>query len=132
MLCQRAETPELFAGIETIRKLMLENFGETKHERLITAHLDVARCCVHTSLHSGSEFSVNFPFREIIQDVLTFESKELVLSHNHPSMICRPSFADIAVTRRLCDMLAPLNVRIFDHLIVAGSEVFSFRGSGLL
>lgn len=132
MHCQRAETPGLLAGIETIRKLMVENYGETNLEKLLIAHLDATGCCIHTSLHSGSEFSVNFPFREIIRDVLIFESKELVLSHNHPSMECRPSSADISVTRKLIDMLEPLNVRIFDHLIVAGREVFSFRRSGLL
>lgn len=132
MHCQRAETPELPAGIETITKLMMEGGGEIDYEKLIIAHLDASMCCIHASLHLGLKSSVNFPFRNIIQDVLLFDSSALVISHNHPSMICHPSSGDIAVTRKLNDMLAPINVSIFDHFIFAGPNVFSFRASGLL
>lgn len=132
MHCQRAETPELPARNEIITKLMMENGGEIDHERLMIVHLDEGMHCIHASLHIGSESSVNFPFRNIIRDVLSFNSKAVIISHNHPSMICQPSTEDIAVTRKLNDMLSPIDVRIFDHFIFAGREIFSFRACGLL
>jgi len=46
-----------------------------------------------------------------------------ILVHNHPSAVKEPSHADEAITRRIRDCLALIDVRILDHLIVAGPNV---------
>jgi DNA repair protein RadC len=55
----------------------------------------------------------------------------VILAHNHPSGIAEPSQADIALTQRLKDALALIDVRVLDHLIV-GDEVLSFAERGLV
>jgi DNA repair protein RadC len=45
--------------------------------------------------------------------------------------IAEPSQADQALTRRLKDALSLIDVKIFDHLIVA-ERVFSFSAAGIL
>ena len=43
-----------------------------------------------------------------------------------------PSKADRLITERLVQALALVDIRVPDHLIVGGSQVFSFAEHGLL
>jgi DNA repair protein RadC len=52
--------------------------------------------------------------------------------HNHPSGVAEPSQADELITRRLREAMALVDIRILDHLIVAGTTVLSFAERGLL
>jgi DNA repair protein RadC len=56
----------------------------------------------------------------------------VILAHNHPSGVAEPSRADELLTRALKDALALIEVRVLDHLIVAGNATVSFAERGLL
>jgi DNA repair protein RadC len=70
--------------------------------------------------------------REVLKTVIAAQASAVVLVHNHPSQVAEPSAADELITRRLKDLLTLLDVRVIDHLIVAGSDVVSFVERGLL
>ncbi|WP_034038531.1 JAB domain-containing protein, partial [Pseudomonas aeruginosa] len=53
-------------------------------------------------------------------------------SHNHPSGTPEPSAADRALTQRLREALGLVDVRVLDHVIVAGSSTASFAERGLI
>jgi DNA repair protein RadC len=72
------------------------------------------------------------PLRDIAADAIAFDARGVVMAHNHPSGDCTPSLADREATRQLAKALAALEVRLLDHLIVAGNRVTSFRTLGLL
>jgi DNA repair protein RadC len=52
--------------------------------------------------------------------------------HNHPSGVAEPSQADELITRRLREAMALVDIRVLDHLIVAGTTVLSFAERGML
>ena len=52
--------------------------------------------------------------------------------HNHPSGVAEPSRADEHLTQTLKSALSLVDVRVLDHLIVAGGDVLSFAERGLL
>jgi DNA repair protein RadC len=54
------------------------------------------------------------------------------LAHNHPSGSPEPSRADEFLTQQLKSVLALVDVRVLDHLIVAGASITSFAERGLL
>ena len=56
----------------------------------------------------------------------------VILAHNHPSGEVTPSKADRLITERLVQALGLVDIRVPDHLIVGGSQVFSFAEYGLL
>ncbi|NYX99582.1 hypothetical protein C6504_23275 [Escherichia coli] len=56
----------------------------------------------------------------------------VVLAHNHPSGEVTPSKADRLITERLVQALGLVDIRVPDHLIVGGNQVFSFAEHGLL
>lgn len=49
----------------------------------------------------------------------------VTLAHRIPSGVAAPSQADEIITQRLRDALALVDIRVLDHLIVAGSSVTS-------
>ena len=56
----------------------------------------------------------------------------MIVGHNHPSGNPEPSAADRAVTVRLKQALALVDVRVIDHFVVAGDQCVSFAERGLL
>ena len=70
--------------------------------------------------------------REVVKAALRLNAAAVILAHNHPSGVAEPSRADEAITRRLTDALALVDVRVLDHLIVGGSEITSLAERGLL
>ena len=53
-------------------------------------------------------------------------------AHNHPSGVAEPSRTDEILTQNLRTALALLEVRVLDHLVVAGNDIVSFAERGLL
>ena len=52
-------------------------------------------------------------------------------AHPHPSGVAEPSQADELITQRLKDALSLVDIRILDHIIVAGGDTTSFAERGL-
>jgi DNA repair protein RadC len=69
--------------------------------------------------------------REVVKSALRHNAAAGILAHNHPSGVSTASDADRAITRRLVDALALVDVRVLDHIIVA-EDCLSFAESGLL
>ncbi|MBT1950844.1 hypothetical protein KKZ58_23590, partial [Enterobacter kobei] len=53
-------------------------------------------------------------------------------AHNHPSGETTPSQADKTLTQRLVQVLQLVDIRVPDHLIVGGRQIYSFAEHGLL
>ena len=70
--------------------------------------------------------------RELVRRCIAVNAAAVVAAHNHPSGVAEPSAADRAITRRLRDALALIDVRLLDHLIVGDEEVFSLAERGLM
>jgi DNA repair protein RadC len=70
--------------------------------------------------------------REVVKEALAHNAAAVIFSHNHPSGVAEPSQADELITRRLREALALVDIRVLDHIVVAGSECVSFAERGLL
>ncbi|MBW2003029.1 MAG: JAB domain-containing protein [Deltaproteobacteria bacterium] len=72
--------------------------------------------------------------RELVKTALDHDSKSVILAHNHPGGISRPSDADVRSTRRVKQALEAVGIQVMDHIIVgAGTkESTSLAEKGLL
>lgn len=68
--------------------------------------------------------------REVAKAALAHNAAAVVLYHNHPSGDSEPSAADRAVTARLKQVLALIEVRLIDHIVVAAGECTSLAARG--
>ena len=70
--------------------------------------------------------------REVVERVIELGAGAVILGHNHPSGEITPSSSDRAVTKKLQTALTAIDVEVLDHLIIGGSEYFSFTDHQLL
>lgn len=70
--------------------------------------------------------------REVIRAIFKHNAAAVILVHNHPSGLPSPSEADKRLTEKFSQILAVVEVRVLDHLIVGGVSTYSFSEHGLL
>lgn len=70
--------------------------------------------------------------REVVRHVIDKGAAAVIICHNHPSGSKVASDADIQLTKRLIAALELIDVRVLDHMIVAGNDIVSFAEQGLL
>lgn len=70
--------------------------------------------------------------REIARRALELSASAIILVHNHPSGDPTPSRADIDLTRDIEKALAPLEIKVHDHLVVGAQETVSMKAKGLI
>jgi len=64
--------------------------------------------------------------REVFKVAIDNNSANIILVHNHPSGNPEPSPEDIAITKKLVEAGKLLEIKVFDHIIVAGKKYNSF------
>ena len=74
----------------------------------------------------------NYAAREVVKAALASNAAAVIFAHNHPSGVAQPSQADELITRRLKEALALVDIRVLDHVIVAGGDLTSFAEKGLI
>ncbi|MGB6127576.1 MAG: DNA repair protein RadC [Psychrilyobacter sp.] len=70
--------------------------------------------------------------REIVKQVLKYNAKSVIFSHNHPSGNPKPSRADLEMTKKLKEILEPLEVKVLDHIIITPEKYYSFLEEGII
>ena len=129
LLQQRADlgNPELAAHYVQM------HLAHKPHECFAVLFLDTQHrlICMET-LFTGTLDQASVYPREVAARALLLRAASVVLAHNHPSGNPDPSAADIALTQRLQQALALLDIRVLDHLIVAQGHAVSLAQRGLM
>ncbi|WP_423251524.1 JAB domain-containing protein [Pasteurella multocida] len=66
-----------------------------------------------------------FP-REVFKRALEINAAALILAHNHPSGQVTPSQSDRNITTKIKDAAALFDIHVLDHIIVGGTNTYSF------
>ncbi len=101
------------------------------HEVFGVMWLDTRHRVIETEhLFSGTIDSCEVHPRIVAKRALETNAAACVLFHNHPSGNPEPSAADRRLTDRLKQVLALLDVRILDHIVLAGMTASSLAERG--
>jgi DNA repair protein RadC len=135
---RRAMTRRLRRGAaldspRAVRDFLALKLGTLEHETFAVLLLDARhRLIDYVELFRGTIDGASVHPREVVKLALARNAAALVLAHPHPSGVPEPSQADELITKRLRDALALVDIRVLDHIIVAGGEAISLAESGLL
>jgi DNA repair protein RadC len=135
---RRAMTRRVRRGValdspQAVREFLVLKLGTLEHEVFALLLLDNRhRLIDYVELFRGTIDGASVHPREVVKLALARNAAALVLAHPHPSGATEPSHADELITRRLRDALALVDIRLLDHIIVAGGEALSFAERGLL
>lgn len=127
---QRGQSMSCSADTRAFLRVWL---GERRTETFGSLYLDSQHRILECQelFHGTIDGAAVYP-RVLVQDALRLNAAAVVLFHNHPSGIAEPSRSDEAITKRLKEALALVDVRVLDHVVVAAGESVSFAERGLL
>lgn len=133
LLKQQLRGREVLSSPQAVRDFLRVKLGPLEHEVFAVLMLDAQnRLIEYVELFRGTVSQASVYPREVVKESLARNAAALVLVHNHPSGVAEPSRADEHLTQTLKAALALVDMRVLDHLIVAGSDVLSFAERGLL
>ncbi len=70
--------------------------------------------------------------RHVVEAAVRHKAASVILAHNHPAGTVKPSHHDHSITRRLVQALGGIDIKVVDHVIVAGEQFYSFAREGTL
>lgn len=70
--------------------------------------------------------------REVFRAAIVENASSMIVLHNHPSGNPNPSIADKDVTRILIEAGKIIEIKVLDHIILAGNSFYSFAREGLI
>ena len=118
---------------EASKQFLRSALANKQHEVFACLYLDTQHKTLgFEELFQGTLDSASVYPREVVQSVLKKGAAAVIFCHNHPSGSTTASNADIQLTERLKKALELIDVRVLDHMIVAGNQVMSFAEQGLL
>lgn len=121
LACRSVTTPEM------VYQLMIPHLKNIDHEQCWVVYLNNAHFVLgQEMITSGSLESTLIDKKRIIRRAIEKQSSKIILVHNHPSGSPRPGIADINQTEMLRKALAPLEILLLDHIIVADKCFYSF------
>ena len=128
-LSERSAVASPAMVVELLKVLFL---GQA-HESFVVLFLDAQHRLISAEeMFRGTLTQTSVYPREIVKAALSRNAAGVILAHNHPSGLSEPSGADKHLTNMLQSALALVDVRVLDHLVVAGLASSSFAERGLL
>jgi DNA repair protein RadC len=117
---------DAFAVLEPI-------MSELEHEEFWILYLNNANRVIHRAqLSKGGITGTLVDIRLVLKKALEMGAVGIILAHNHPSGVLKPSEADKAITAKLKKAAEVLDIRVLDHLIVTENAFFSFADQHLI
>ncbi len=133
MLSQRVRRGATMSSPEAVKDYLRVQFGVLEHEVFCVIFLDAQhRIVALKEMFRGTVTQTSVYPREVVKESLAVNAAAVILAHNHPSGVAEPSRADEFLTQSLRQALALVDVRVLDHLVVAGADVTSFADLGLV
>jgi len=123
----------VFATPEAVKDYLKLHFAGREYESFVVMYLDAQNCLLDVEeLFRGTLTQTSVYPREVVKSALRINAAGVMFSHNHPSGSTTPSRADEHLTQTLKLSLALVDVRVLDHLVIAGNNSLSFAETGLL
>ena len=135
-LARRGIAEELSQGCamsspERVKRYCQSILAHRRVEHCIALYLNTRLqliACVELARGTVSE-AVVYP-REVVRGALENHATAVILAHNHPSGTLEASQADLSLTRKIAAALTLVDIRLIDHLIIAGHDTLSMAQTG--
>jgi DNA repair protein RadC len=133
VLSQRVRRGATMSSPQAVKDYLRLEIGALEHEVFCVLFLDAQhRIIALKQMFRGTVTQTSVYPREVVKESLALNAAAVILAHNHPSGAAEPSRADEFLTQTLKTVLSLVDVRVLDHLVVAGADVVSFAERALL
>lgn len=130
---ERLERGQALESPQDTSKYLRSVLMDQPHERFLAVFLDTRhRVIASEDLFQGTIDGASVYPRVVAEKALRHGAAALIVAHNHPSGVSEPSLADQAITRRLKDALALLDIRLLDHFVIGDGQPVSMASRGMM
>jgi DNA repair protein RadC len=103
------------------------------HESFCVVYLNQAGKVIKSEIvSSGGLTATVADIRIILKNALLCNAAQLIMAHNHPSGNKNPSEADKVLTRKMRESALLMDIKLIDHIIIAGNDYLSMGDEGLI
>lgn len=111
----------------------LKEYKNKQQEYFLTLYLDGANHLLDKKVITIGTLNQSLVHpREVFSYAIEKRCASIIVAHNHPSGILKPSNEDLNVTQRLKDSAKILGIELLDHVIFTKDGFYSFEEKGLL
>jgi len=129
--CQEALQNHVVTSSAQMLDFLHSSLAHREREIFQVIFFDNQHRVLHScELFSGTINSVEVHPREIVREALKWNAAALILAHNHPSGMAKPSRADHDITQQIIRACTLLNIRVLDHIVIGRGEHVSFAEQG--
>jgi DNA repair protein RadC len=133
ILAKRVARGSVLSSPSTVKNFLVTRLADLEHEIFGMLLLTTRHHLIDfVELFRGTLDGANVAPREVVKLVLARNAAAVILVHQHPSAVKDASQADELITATLREALSLIQVRVIDHIIVAGRDTLSFAERGLL
>ena len=102
-------------------------------EHFMVAYLNQGNKIIQVErISTGSITATLADPKVIFKKALLKEATSIMLCHNHPSGVAKPSADDKQLTQKLVKAGKIMDITVLDHIIIGENSYFSFAESGLM
>lgn len=121
----------VFTSPQLVKDYLQAQLASRGMEVFVVLFLDTRhRLIAYEEMFQGTIDGAAVYPREVVKRALHHNASAIIMAHNHPSGVAEPSGDDLAITSRLKDALALVDVRVLDHLVVAAGVSVSLAERG--
>jgi len=107
--------------------------SDLTHEEFWVIYLDRANNVIDKlRISQGGVSGTVIDVRIILKQAIEKLASSIILAHNHPSGNLSPSQSDLDITRKASDASKLVDMKVLDHIIVAGNHFSSLADEGLI
>lgn len=107
--------------------------SDLEHEVFYVLYLSRSNKVLQTeNIGKGGLSSTVADIRIILKNALLHSASKIIVAHNHPSGNLKASREDIAMTEKLKEAAALMDISLLDHLIIGENAYISMADEGLL
>jgi DNA repair protein RadC len=101
----------------------LKDMRALPKEHLRGLYLDSHYQLIHDEVISIGSLTSNIIHpREVFRPALEYSASAVILAHNHPSGVSKPSEADISITNQIIEAGKILGIGLLDHVVITKNK----------
>lgn len=132
-LFSELKNKDTFDSPDNVVAFASQKISSKKEEAFMVIYLDARnKINEYEIINEGTvNKAVVYP-RNVIKNALKHNATGIILVHNHPSGESEPSGNDIHLTGLISQAAGSMDIKLLDHIIVAGNSFFSFAQENIL
>lgn len=124
---------QVITSSDQAAKIFMPDMIDLDHEIFAVLFLSRRNAVIHKEIISrGGAHATVVDVRILIKKAMDHRASNIILSHNHPSKSLQASNEDKKLTQQVKQAAELFNIKLLDHIIIAGSQYFSFADEGIL